>query len=556
MTEERTKRRAADRLVEVLEAEGVRRIYGVPGAKIDGVYDALLDGGPDVVVCRHEQNAAFIAAAEGRITGHPGTVLVTSGPGTANLATGLLTATTEQDPVVALCGAVQRSDRLKRTHQSMDAADLLRAVTKSTVEVADPRNVAEAVSNAFRTATTEPRGACAVILPADVMAELTEASIPRSFAEPTLGAASPDLVRRAVRAILAADRPVLMVGLRAADDRTVRAVRALLEQTGLPVVETFQAAGVVPRELDHLYMGRVGLFRNQPADVLVAHADLLVTIGYDPVEYDPVTWNTDVHREVLHIDTVPATIDNNYQPTYELRGDIAETLDAIRNALVGHDLMRNPGSARTRDRLDAIDFEARSVEARPGTLNPAAAVLRMREVLHPSATVTCDIGSVYIHMARHFRVHEPRRLLFSNGQQTLGVGFPWGMAAALVRPETQVVSVSGDGGFLFSAQELETATRLGLSLVHVIFRDDTYDMVGFQQLLKYGRKSAVQLGDYDVVAYAAAFGARGRRVTSEDDFVTALRDAVAEPGVSIIDVAVDYSHNTDLGAVQLEEAFE
>lgn len=556
MTEQHTKRRAAERLVEVLEAEGVRRIYGVPGAKIDGVYDALLDGGPEVVVCRHEQNAAFIAAAEGRLTGRPGTVLVTSGPGTANLATGLLTANTEQDPVVALCGAVQRSDRLKRTHQSMDAAALLSVVTKSTVEVADPRNVAEAVSNAFRIATTEPKGACAVVLPADVMAELTEASIPRAFAEPTLGAAPPDLVRRVVRAVLDAERPVLLVGLRGVDDRSVRAVRALLAQTGLPIVETFQAAGVVSRELDHHYMGRVGLFRNQPADVLVAHADLLVTIGYDPVEYDPVMWNTDVDRDVVHIDTVPATIDNNYQPTLELRGDIADTVDAIRNALVGHDLRRNPGSEEARDRLDEVDSEARRLRARPGTVNPAAAVLRMREVLDPLATVTCDIGSVYIHMARHFRVHEPRRLLFSNGQQTLGVGLPWGMAAALVRPDTQVVSVSGDGGFLFSAQELETASRLGLSLVHVIFRDDTYDMVGFQQMLKYGRKSAVELGDYDTVAYAAAFGARGRRVDSEDEFVAALQEALAEPGVSIIDVAVDYSHNTELGAVLVEEAFE
>jgi acetolactate synthase-1/2/3 large subunit len=170
--------------------------------------------------------------------------------------------------------------------------------------------------------------------------------------------------------------------------------------------------------------------------------------------------------------------------------------------------------------------------------------------------VACDIGSVYIYMARHFRVYQPRRLLFSNGQQTLGVGLPWAMAAAMVRPGTQVVSISGDGGFLFSAQELETATRLGLTFTHVIMRDDTYDMVGFQEELKYGRRSGVQLGDYDIVSYAAAFGARGYRVETLAEFATVLKQSLSEDGPSVIDVPVDYSHNTDLGAHLHEDAFQ
>jgi acetolactate synthase-1/2/3 large subunit len=159
-------------------------------------------------------------------------------------------------------------------------------------------------------------------------------------------------------------------------------------------------------------------------------------------------------------------------------------------------------------------------------------------------------------MARHFRVYEPRRLLFSNGQQTLGVALPWAMAACLVRPGTPVVSVSGDGGFLFSAQELETATRLGLTFTHIILRDNSYDMVAFQEVLKYGRKSGVQLGDYDIVSYAAAFGARGYRVKTLDEFVTTLRQALAEDGPSLIDVPVDYSRNVELAAHLYEDSFE
>jgi len=159
--------RTAQRVVEALTAYGVEYVFGIPGAKIDAVFDALADMGPQLVVCRHEQNAAFMAGAVGRLTGTPGVVLVTSGPGTTNLATGLLTADTEQDPVVALCGAVSREDRLKRTHQSMDAAAMMKTVTKFTGEVNDPDNVPEAVTNAFRAATTAPQsattGSCSVL---------------------------------------------------------------------------------------------------------------------------------------------------------------------------------------------------------------------------------------------------------------------------------------------------------------------------------------------------------------------------------------------------------
>jgi acetolactate synthase-1/2/3 large subunit len=550
--------RSAQKIVDVLSAQGVEYIFGVPGAKIDAVYDALIDGGPQLVVCRHEQNAAFMAGAIGRLTGTPGVVLVTSGPGTTNLATGLLTANTEQDPVVALCGAVRREDRLKRTHQSMDAAALLKTVTKFTGEINDPDNAAEATVNAFRAAVAEPRGAAAVVLPADVLAATTTAGITARLPIPELAAAPIPAISKASELIRTAQRPALLIGSRGADPDSCLALRALVATTELPVVETFQAAGVISRSLEDSFLGRVGLFRNQPGDVIVAEADVLVTIGYDGVEYDPVQWNCDVERTVVHIDSTPASIDNNYQPTCELVGDVADTLTALTDKLAGLTLTNEYRAeiGRQRKRLAHIDIDASArVPEGPG-LNPVAVVLRLREELDDDATITCDVGSVYIYMARHFRVYEPRRLLFSNGQQTLGVALPWAMAACLVRPGTPVVSVSGDGGFLFSAQELETATRLGLTFTHIIFRDNTYDMVGFQEVLKYGRKSGVQLGDYDIVSYAAAFGARGYRVATLDDFSATLRQALTEDGPSLIDVPVDYSHNVDLAAELHDDPFE
>jgi len=550
--------RSAQRVLETLSAYGVQYIFGVPGAKIDPVYDALADVGPQLVVCRHEQNAAFMAAAVGRLTGTPGVALVTSGPGTTNLATGLITATTEQDPMVAICGAVARADRLKRTHQSMDAVAALKPFTKYTGEVNDPDNVPEAVANAIRAALAAPRGAAAVVLPADVATAVTSAAIVKPSPVPPLGAAPADRIAQATDMIRAAKRPVLFVGVRVGDPKPCAALRELLAVSDLPVVETFQAAGVVSRELEDHFVGRVGLFRNQPGDILINHADVLVTVGFDPVEYDPRFWNSYPTRTLIHIDEVPADIDNHYQPTLELRGDIAATLTELIAPLSGLRLSAEASGAIAEQRTALLQIND-AARAHPNTevgANPAAVVLKIRDLIDDDATVACDIGSHYIYMARHFRVYQPRRLLFSDGQQTLGVALPWAMAAAMVRPGTQVVSVSGDGGFLFSAQELETATRLGLSFTHVIMRDNTYDMVAFQEQLKYGRTSGVQLGDYDVIHYAAAFGAKGIRISGITEFEAAFKQSLNEPGVTIIDVRVDYTRNTELFAELHDDVVE
>jgi acetolactate synthase I/II/III large subunit len=355
--------RSAQRVVETLIAYGIQYIFGVPGAKIDPVYEVLADGGPELIVCRHEQNAAFMAAAVGRITGTPGVALVTSGPGTTNLATGLITANTEQDPMVAICGAVQRSDRLKRTHQSMDAVAALRPFTKYTGEVNDPDNVPEAVANAIRSALTQPRGAAAVVLPADVLAASTSARIVEPTPVPALGPAPAERIAEAVKLIRAAQRPVLFVGVRAGEPEPSAALRELLGVTELPVVETFQAAGVVSRELEDHFVGRVGLFRNQPGDIVIGHADVLVTIGFDPVEYDPRLWNADPGRTLIHIDEVPADIDNYYQPILELRGDIAATLSELTEALTGLQLDTAAREACRRTTCGAVRSRRRGPES-------------------------------------------------------------------------------------------------------------------------------------------------------------------------------------------------
>lgn len=544
--------RSAQRVVETLRAQGVTHVFGVPGAKIDAVYDALVDS-PDIelVVCRHEQNAVFMAQAVGRVTGRPGVVLVTSGPGTTNLATGLLTATTEQDPVVAIAGTVGLPDRLKRTHQSLDAVNFLAPVTKSSVESTDPADVPETIANAFRAAMTEPQGAAAVMLPASVQkTPTTKTALRRKDVAPQ-GSAAEKSVRLTGEALRQAKLPVLLVGLRGADRESVRALRELVAETELPVVETFQAAGAISRELEQHFLGRVGLFRNQPGDILLSQADVVLTVGYDTVEYDPHIWNTVKDRTIIHLDTVPASLDNDYEPSLELRGDVASTLDALREEIAGYRLSQESAAVvqARRSTLAEMDQQARTAPDSDLGVNPAHLVLELRDLIPDDQTVVAaDIGSHSIYLARYFRTYEPRTLLFSNGQQTLGVALPWAIGAALAQPEVPVVSVSGDGGFLYSAQDLETATRLGLDMVHVIMRDDSYDMVKFQQVMKYGRPSGVELGHYDSVKFAESLGARGYQARSLEEFRTVFAQALAEPGVSVVDVPVDYTDNVDLAA--------
>ena len=546
-------RRSADRVVETLKAYGVKWVFGVPGAKIDPVYDALVDDGPELIVCRHEQNAAFMAAAVGRLSGEPGVVLVTSGPGTSNLATGLLTATTEGDPMVAICGAVSRGDRLKRTHQSMDAVGMLATVTKSAGEVSVADNVPEAIAGAFRRAMEEPKGAAAVVLPQDVLIEKTAVSMTTPHRVPSLGAAPAEAINQAAALLRDAKFPVILAGARAGSDRATAALHRLLRVAGLPVVETFQAAGVISHELEEHYLGRVGLFRNQPGDILLHQADVILALGYDFIEYEPSKWNKDKLRTIIHLDELSADLDDFYRPSVELRGDVAASMDALALQITGLELSTEATAAVAvqRARLEDADHREPHEDESEG-VHPAELTLAMRALLPDDTTVLCDVGSHYIYMARHFRTYHPRTLLFSNGQQTLGVALPWAIAATLVRPGTPVVSVSGDGGFLYSAMELETAVRLGSTFTHIIFNDGTYDMVAFQQQGKYGRTSGVQLGDYDAVAYAESFGAHGHRVTRLADFAAVLEKAMAEPGPSIIDVRVDYRNNRDELMADLE----
>ncbi|HHW9489967.1 TPA: acetolactate synthase AlsS [Staphylococcus aureus] len=546
---------AADMVIDTLKNNGVEYVFGIPGAKIDYLFNALIDDGPELIVTRHEQNAAMMAQGIGRLTGKPGVVLVTSGPGVSNLTTGLLTATSEGDPVLALGGQVKRNDLLRLTHQSIDNAALLKYSSKYSEEVQDPESLSEVMTNAIRIATSGKNGASFISIPQDVISSPVESKAISLCQKPSLGVPSEQDINDVIEAIKNASFPVLLAGMRSSSAEETNAIRKLVERTNLPVVETFRGAGVISRELENHFFGRVGLFRNQVGDELLRKSDLVVTIGYDPIEYEASNWNKELDTQIINIDEVQAEITNYMQPKKELIGNIAKTIEMI-SVKVDEPFINQQHLDELEQLRTHIDEET-GIKAthEEGILHPVEIIESMQKVLTDDTTVTVDVGSHYIWMARNFRSYNPRHLLFSNGMQTLGVALPWAISAALVRPNTQVVSVAGDGGFLFSSQDLETAVRKNLNIIQLIWNDGKYNMVEFQEEMKYKRSSGVDFGPVDFVKYAESFGAKGLRVTNQEELEAAIKEGYETDGPVLIDIPVNYKDNIKLSTNMLPDVF-
>ncbi|KAF0523048.1 acetolactate synthase AlsS [Pediococcus pentosaceus] len=542
----------SDSILDSLINHDVPYIFGIPGAKIDLLFEQLEHSNrakkPKLIITRHEQNAAFMAAGVGRITGKPGVVLTTSGPGVGNIATGLLTATAEGDPVLAIGGQVPRNDLLRLTHQSMRNAALFEPITKFSVEVQEPENISEVLANAYRAAESSKQGASFVSFPQDVVNAPVSSRPIKPLKKPILGPASPIEIEELAKAIRNAQLPVLLLGMRASSPEVTKAVRELVRIANLPVVETFQGAGIISHDLEDHFYGRVGLFRNQPGDKLLKHSDLVITVGYDAIEYEPRNWNAEGDGKIIVIDDSPSEIDHNFEPEKELVGDIAQTIDLLTPHLkdyqVGVDGEQYLETLRELQNKQDLPPVPKQDSKR---IHPLSIISALQYRVDDEMTVSVDVGSFYIWMARHFRSYQPRHLLFSNGMQTLGVALPWAISAALLRPNSKSVSVSGDGGFLFSAQELETAVREKLDIVHIIWNDGYYDMVKFQEEIKYGHSAGVDFGPVDFVKLAEGYGAKGLRVEKPEDLGKILDEAFQTEGPVVVDIPVDYSDNVKLG---------
>jgi catabolic acetolactate synthase len=549
-------------IVNSLFNAGVRVVFGIPGAKVDSVFDILSDH-PEIklIVCRHEQNAAFMAAATGRITGVPGVCIATSGPGAGNLTTGLMTATTEGDPVVAIVGSVPRMLDAKHTHQSMKALDILGPTSKFAVNIGVEDVAAEMILAAFRTATTSPKGSAVINLPMDIASGDSKivAFQPSAFKSPLYGPAPSESIRKVARMLESAMRPVFFLGQRASSHSLVEALHEFLAKHKVAVVETFQAAGAISEELaPSVFFGRVGLFRNQIGDKLLQASDCVITLGYDPTEYEASVWNPSGTLPIIHVDYISCEFGFHYHPDIELLGSVRETISALTAEVVHVNSPDNDEFCKQlqQDAKGQIQSMQTTKVAPRARVHPLQFVAALQSRVSPSTTVTCDVGTVYIYIMRHFRAYQPRRLLCSNGQQTLGVGMPWAIAASLSQSppcSAKVVSLSGDGGFMFSAQELSTAVQQHCNITHFIWNDEAFNMVEFQEEMKYGRSSGIALGGVDFVKLAETFGAKGFRVHEASELEAVMEEALAYEFVALVDVRIDYSEVRDLAANLLKD---
>ena len=428
----------------------------------------------------------------------------------------------------------------------MDSVSVCKPVTKYAAEVDSPSSTAEVLAAAFRAAESGRPGSAFVSLPIDVMTGDARCKPIRLSTFVEQGVAAESSLCEAARLINSAKSPVIFLGLMASKPNCADAIRNLLRTTALPVVGTFQAAGAVSQENFRYYGGRVGQIANQPADALLDSADVVITVGYDAIEYWPEHWNQGKDRSIVHIDVNPAKIENDYSPAVELIGSIESTLSALSPLLHRSELA--PSSAEllnliSEDRKRLL-LEAAAKSGVP--VHPMRLISELQKILTPDVTVCSDMGTFSIYLSRYLFSFRARQVLISNGQQTLGVALPWAIAASLVRPQEKVLSISGDGGFLFSANELETAVRLNSHFVHMVWIDGSYDMVAAQEQLKYKRTSGIKLGPVDTVKYAEAFGATGLRIDHPDEIAPTLHRAFDTAGPVVIGVHVDYRDSPKL----------
>jgi acetolactate synthase I/II/III large subunit len=534
------RRNVAQLLVACLENEGVEYVFGLPGEENLHVIDALVDSSIRFVTTRDERGAAFMADTHGALTGRPGVCLATLGPGAINLMLGIANAHLDSHPLVAITAQASLHRLYKESHQAVDLVQLFRPITKWGGMITVDEAVPEMVRKAFKQARTERPGATFLILPEDVAEEETK-GVPLRVNVPVDPAPSEAQVERAVDVLERAAAPIVLAGPGVARDGAMDALVRFSESLNLPVATTFLGKGVFPDDHPNA-LGTIGFMVRDYANFGFDRADVVVAVGYDLVEYAPERWNPGCDKAIVHIHRTVAEVDEAYTLEVGVQGDIGAALDAIAEAASGipEKDREPPGERFVREELESGAGD----DAFP--VRPQRIVHDVREALGREDIVLCDTGAVKIWMARLFPTYAPNTCLISNGLATMAFALPGAFAAKLVHPQRKVLAVMGDGAFLMSAAEIETAVREKVHFVILVWVDGGYGLIGWKQDIHFGRRSAVSFGNPDFVRFAESFGAKGYEITAAADLLPTLRTALDDDAVSVIAVPVDYGENARL----------
>jgi acetolactate synthase-1/2/3 large subunit len=538
--------KASDLLVKCLEEEGIEYIFGVPGEE-NADFMMSLEKSEKIrfILCRHEQGAAFMADVYGRLTGEPSACLSTLGPGATNLITGVADANMDHSPVLVLTGQGSSQRLHKESHQVMDVVAMYTPVTKWATSILHPDNIPEIVRKAVRVARSEKPGAVLIELPENIakLQTTTQPIPPRRFRRP-----APDDITldQAFELLKQAKRPMILAGNGCIRKRASKQLRLFCEKTGIGVINTFMGKGSVDMD-DERCLFTIGL---QDRDVIACAldaADLVLTLGYDMVEYPPRLWNQGEARIIIHADFIPAEIDYHYHPEIELVGDLAHTLEKLNQRVDTHgafefDLIQQ--SVARDQMLQELAFYKDDVTE--NIIKPQKVLWDVRQVMGPEDILLSDVGAHKMWIARHYQCHEPNTCLISNGFCSMGFALPGAIAAAMVKPERRILAICGDAGFLMNVQEMETAKRLGVNMVVMVWDDREYGLIAWKQQNEFGSHTDLSFNNPDWMQLAQAFGWGGHMINKSTDIKAILEQAFVEAGPSLVIVPIDYAENFKL----------
>ncbi len=533
----------ADLIVRCLESEGVTHVFGIPGEENIHLVEALSRSSVRYVLVRHEQAASFMAETYGRLTGKAGVCSATLGPGAINLLLGVADATTNSTPVVALSAQVGMHRSYKESHQGVDLVSMFEPVTKWSALMATPESAPEMIRKAFKLAQTERPGAVYLAVPEDVeKAAAPGDALPLEVNVPRPDEPSRNQVARAAALLDRAHHPVVLAGHGATRAGAGPALRRFAEKLGTSVASTFHGKGVFPDDHPQA-LGAIGFMRHDYVNFGFDQADLVVTVGYELQEFDPVRINPRGDKEIIHIHRFPAEVDRHYNVSVGLQADIGASLDALAEAVDRR--FEPPAEALSIRRLLAEEMERGRADDR-FPMAPARIVADTRAALGREDIVLVDTGALKMWMARLYPTYAPNTCLVSNGLSTMAWTVPGAIGAKVARPEAKVLVSTGDGSFLMNSQEIETALREHIAMVILIWVDDAYGLISWKMDLELGHDVDTTFGNPDFVAYAESFGAVGHRITRADDLLPTLRSALDADTVTVIACPVDYSANLEL----------
>ncbi len=544
--------KASDLFVKCLEEEGVTRIFGVPGEEnADFMISLKQSKKIEFILCRHEQAAAFMADAYGRLTGKAGVCLSTLGPGVTNLMTGLADANMDRSPVVAIIGQGSTNRLHKESHQIMDSISMVHPISKWAQTILSPKNITEVVRKAFKVAETEKPGVTVIEFPEDIAKE----KIKDTPIKPTLirrPAADNRAIEMALNLILDSKNPIILAGNGTIRKRASNRLRVLVENLGIGVINTFMGKGSVSFKDKHSLF-TIGLGSGDYNNLAIDESDLVIAIGYDLVEYSPSAWNRIEGREkkIIHIDYTPAEVDRDYLPNVEIIADLAGALYQLNLALINKvsrsQLPLFNIDSREKLRSKMLNHLDKNNEDNSFPMKPQRVLADIKKVLGEHDIILSDVGAHKMWVAREYNCVNPNTCLISNGFCTMGFALPGSIGAKMAFPDKKVLSVNGDAGFLMNVQDLETAVRKKINIVAVVWLDGEYGLIKWKQQVQFkGEHSDLKFDNPDFLELAKSFGMWGKQVHSADQFIPALNEAFKQNGPAIIGVPVDYAENMKL----------